>query len=342
MPVTFPRVPDKADAKYLAFTGVRKDDPVDFAVNPTTDIDAKFLLKPIQDEILNLNWLSGLGSQSLPVRNQTGATLAKGTLVCAGGWSTTEGRVLLMKAALDSPIYAAQFVLSADLPNNANGLAWSFALVSGLDTSHCSVGAFVYLGATAGTWGFSQIAGAGLQSQEVGVVAVANETTGAILFFPGAGRITLNGSASLQDGAVTGQKLTALAARVYSAATLSLPDSVLTALAFDTVRYDNGAMWNGAHPTRLRGVFAGKYRIGGHGIFASSAACQRSLYLRVNGATIIAGQDSTRGATATQVNLSLTTEYALAANDYVELLAYQTSGSALVVTPEFWMSYAGA
>ena len=54
MPVTFPRVPSKADALYLAFVGTRKDDPVDFAVNPTTFIDAKFLLKPVQDEILNL------------------------------------------------------------------------------------------------------------------------------------------------------------------------------------------------------------------------------------------------------------------------------------------------
>jgi hypothetical protein len=120
--------------------------------------------------------------------------------------------------------------------------------------------------------------------------------------------------------------------RVFNSAAISITNNTLTALTFDSERYDKGS---GSHstssntgrltvPTSCGGV----YHIFGSVEFASNAAGYRWLYLRVNGTTTIAGLavPPVSGAATPMV---ISTSYSLAAADYVELLVLQTSGGAL-------------
>ncbi len=86
---------------------------------------------------------------------------------------------------------------------------------------------------------------------------------------------------------------------------------------------------------------AGIYVIAGHAQFASTSGTgQRTLRLRVNGTTMI-GSARVPAATGVTVFVSAVAVYALAAGDYVELVAHQNSGGSLDVnasgndSPEF-------
>jgi hypothetical protein len=71
------------------------------------------------------------------------------------------------------------------------------------------------------------------------------------------------------------------------------------------------------------------------------------LAIRLNGTTMLAGQSGPAMA-AKETRIAVSTLYVLAVNDYVELMAYQSSGGALNVTaesaytPEFAMARIGA
>lgn len=131
-------------------------------------------------------------------------------------------------------------------------------------------------------------------------------------------------------------------ARVYNSANLTLTTATLTALTFNTERQDSDTMHSTATNTsRLTFTTAGFYVIGGHARFAANATGYRELQFRLNGTTNIAAViDHT--ATAVARELCLTTGYQFAAGDYVELMAYQTSGGNLDVeatgnhSPEAW------
>jgi hypothetical protein len=87
------------------------------------------------------------------VRNTTGATLTKGTVVYISG--ATGQLPTVSKAKADSDATSAQTIgiMSADLANNSNGNATIIGLVSDIDTSAYTDGAQLYLsGTTAGTY----------------------------------------------------------------------------------------------------------------------------------------------------------------------------------------------
>ena len=66
-------------------------------------------------------------------------------------------------------------------------------------------------------------------------------------------------------------------------------------------------------------------------MFSANATGVRSVGIRLNGSTYVASQgSSSMGATLTTV-VNVTTVLDLAANDYVELIGYQSSGGALNV-----------
>lgn len=91
---------------------------------------------------------------------------------------------------------------------------------------------------------------------------------------------------------------------------------------------------------------AGKYQITGHIQWPTNATGIRNLDIILNGATVIADVTTIGNATNT-VDQLVTTLYDLAANDYVELRALQTSGGALNVnsvtnySPELMMGRIG-
>ena len=143
------------------------------------------------------------------------------------------------------------------------------------------------------------------------------------------------------------------AVRVYHNAAQSITTSgTPQALAFNSERYDQaGNAADTQHDTstnnsRLTCRYAGVYSISGTAEFASNSTGFRSLLIRVNGTTFIANQ-STAALSGVATPLAVETKYSLAVNDYVELVANQTSGGALNVnssgnySPEFAMSRVG-
>jgi len=132
--------------------------------------------------------------------------------------------------------------------------------------------------------------------------------------------------------------------RVFHSANVSIADATLTAQTFDSERFDVAGMHStSVNPTRLTvpAGAAGLWLIGGNLAFAGAANGERIARIRLNGATEIASQGIIGGA-ANSPNLEVTTLYRLSAADYVELIAFQSSGGAINSTananrsPEFW------
>lgn len=136
--------------------------------------------------------------------------------------------------------------------------------------------------------------------------------------------------------------------RCTNSANLSIPDTTVTALTFDTDRWDTETIHSiSSNTSRLTCVTAGRYAIGGNVRFASNATGIRMMRIRLNGATDIAfiQHDAAGGGSLIE---DINTQYVLAVNDYVELEVQQTSGGALNVlkqnaySPEFYMTWLGA
>lgn len=137
-------------------------------------------------------------------------------------------------------------------------------------------------------------------------------------------------------------------ARVYNSAAISLPTGAVTALTFNSERYDIGACHSTSSNTSRLTVpsgEAGKYLIGATVGFAANPTGYRAILLQVNGVTTIAQQDAISLGAGSAMYLSICTENALAAGDYVELKAFQNSGGNLNAlasgnySPEFWWEW---
>lgn len=134
------------------------------------------------------------------------------------------------------------------------------------------------------------------------------------------------------------------AVRVFHNATQNITNNTTTVLAFNSERFDQaGGAASTQHDTatnnsRLTCRYAGVYVISGS-IQWNSSAVQSDIYIRLNGATVIAADI----AVADQRAHNVSTMYVLAVNDYVELLVTQNSGGTIGVTssanysPEFMM-----
>lgn len=139
------------------------------------------------------------------------------------------------------------------------------------------------------------------------------------------------------------------AVRVFHNANQSIANSSLTALAFNSERFDqeNNAA-STMHDTvtnnsRLTAKTAGVFLIIGHFTWAANATGTRVVQLRLNGTTVIDEEREAPGNSTDNFNQRISTVYALAVNDYVEMMVLQASGGALNVnvnanySPEFSM-----
>lgn len=140
----------------------------------------------------------------------------------------------------------------------------------------------------------------------------------------------------------------AIWARVYHNAAQSIPDAATTALNFNSERFDTDVIHDtSTNNERLTCKTAGVYLISASVGFVSNATGFRALILRLNGTTFIA-LDERPTVNGNALRLTITTVYQLAVNDYVEALAYQTSGGALNTdqggnySPEFMLARLGA
>ena len=87
------------------------------------------------------------------VRNETGATLTKGTVVYISGAAGNKATVSKALATSDSTSAQTFGVVFADIPNNQNGYAVLSGDIAGLDTSAYAAGTQLYLSSsTAGTY----------------------------------------------------------------------------------------------------------------------------------------------------------------------------------------------
>lgn len=121
-------------------------------------------------------------------------------------------------------------------------------------------------------------------------------------------------------------------ARVGKTLNQSIPNGVNTAIQFDTELYDTDNIHDVAvNNTRLTCNTAGEYLISGAVRWASNGTGVRVSFISVNGTARIAQQDAAAPAGTYAFSQQLVTQYHLNAGDYVELLVYQDSGSALNV-----------
>ena len=111
--------------------------------------------------------------------------------------------------------------------------------------------------------------------------------------------------------------------------TASVANNTATVHGFDTERFDTDNMHStSSNTSRLTATTAGKYIISGHIEFASNATGRRQIGIRLNGTTFIGFQEWDTNQSSVTL-MSITTLYALAATDYVELRVFQTSGGPL-------------
>lgn len=134
------------------------------------------------------------------------------------------------------------------------------------------------------------------------------------------------------------------AVRVFHNTTQSATSGVALALAFNSERFDQaGGVASTQHDTvtnnsRLTALYAGVYQITGVVQWAASPV-SASIAVRINGATTIAQSQ----VAADYRYMTVSTLYAMAINDYAELVVVQASGGALNVlstanlSPEFMM-----
>ena len=139
---------------------------------------------------------------TLDVRNETGGTLAAGTLVYASSWNETHTRFLIVKAAADGAGAEALFVLTADLTNNTNGTAGRSHRLTSQNTSGLTVGNPVYVHTTAGSWTATAPVTADDLQQSIGRVAVVDSSSGVVEINLDAGQTLKIGSNQLQNDSV--------------------------------------------------------------------------------------------------------------------------------------------
>lgn len=115
-----------------------------------------------------------------PVRNETGATLTKGTIVYISGASGNKCLVDKALATSESTSSKTFGMITADISTNQNGYATISGIVSGLDTSAYADGTTLYLSpVTAGTYTATKPS-APDHLVYVGVVTRSHATQGAI------------------------------------------------------------------------------------------------------------------------------------------------------------------
>ena len=141
--------------------------------------------------------------------------------------------------------------------------------------------------------------------------------------------------------------------RAYKTALQAIPTSTWTAINLDAERFDTDGMHDTVtNNTRLTCRTAGKYLLVGHASWVAVAGTRRLIGIWLNGmgtGVCVARMDlsGAAGEAGSEMGPVVATIWDLAVGDYVELGAYQTTGSPLNIvagsaySPEFMASYLG-
>ncbi len=118
-------------------------------------------------------------------------------------------------------------------------------------------------------------------------------------------------------------------ARVRNSAPINLPTATDVDLTFDSEDYDTDDYHNLlVNPDRLTVPISGWYRVMGCVAFSANSSGFRQVSVRVNGGSAIVVARIGPYASAETI-IPFSTEYELAAGDYVTVRVYQNSGSTL-------------
>lgn len=122
--------------------------------------------------------------RGLPIRNESGSTITRGSLVYVSSWSESYKRWLVTLADANvSGRSNALFVIRNPITTNQNGVGWKTMRHVAQNTSAASaVGDPVYLSTTAGGWTLTAPYASGGVNQIVGRVAVDHASLGEIEF----------------------------------------------------------------------------------------------------------------------------------------------------------------
>lgn len=121
-------------------------------------------------------------------------------------------------------------------------------------------------------------------------------------------------------------------ARVNRSTAQTLANATFTAMAYDTERWDSDGLFDPGVATRLTCRTAGRYAVFAHLTFATNAGGARIAYITRGASQVQVAADERLPAPAgVGTSISLGTVVTLAVGDYLEVLAYQTSGGSLDV-----------
>lgn len=141
-----------------------------------------------------------------------------------------------------------------------------------------------------------------------------------------AGVVSDVGSGSSASVSVVGASIT------RQATAQSIPSASLTVISWDTEEFDVGGFFTSATPTRVTipTGMNGYYALSGQIAFAATAGgAERTIAFRKNGTTNFAyGTAYFTSSAPSTPNISGRTVY-LTAGDYIEVTAYQNSGSSV-------------
>jgi hypothetical protein len=119
------------------------------------------------------------------------------------------------------------------------------------------------------------------------------------------------------------------AVKVYNNANISISNTTLTAVTFNSEFFDTDNMHSTSVNTgRLTVASPGKYWFQGSAEFAANATGIRGLEIRLNGATTVSKVYQNATSTGT-TNQNVSVMHDMAVNDYMELLVYQSSTASL-------------
>ena len=139
---------------------------------------------------------------------------------------------------------------------------------------------------------------------------------------------------TIANGAVGTAKFGAIpGARVRNSLAETIAASSLVTLSYNTEDFDTGGLHSTTTNTsRLTAPVAGKYLITASAEWTANTSGRRILILVLNGsAQIMRDSVSPNNTSSLGPEQSLETVYQLGAGDYVEVVAYQDSGSSLAV-----------
>lgn len=126
--------------------------------------------------------------------------------------------------------------------------------------------------------------------------------------------------------------------RVRNSANIAVANTTNTIITFDTEEFDVGGMHSTTTNTGRITIPTGgdgTYLVGCHASWAANATGARSIYIRLNGSTLLV-PDTKPASSATVVErMGCSTIAKLVAGDYVEVIAYQESGGSLNITTEY-------